>query len=113
MSPEEVNSLVNKKQYVTAALTLAITLISFFVARAFSTSDIEAANLGKRIDGKADIVWVREVMEINESNDVARYKAHEATDAARYQGIKDMFVITSGQLKEIKEDIREIRKNQN
>lgn len=75
-----------------------VTLIGVIVAFSLQAKDTDMREYQKKLDDKASKAELKEAIEV-----------HEKTDAARYQGIQDMFIITNDRLKEIQQDIRQMR----
>lgn len=88
-----------KKGWLLAVFSLATTIISVVVAQTMSDSSQSKQDLYDKIDKKADKEYVDQ-----------RFAEYEKLQKAHYQGIYDMFSITNDQLKEIRADLREIKK---
>lgn len=88
-----------KKGWLLAVFSLASTLIGVVVMSAMSDISNSKKELYEKIDSKADKDYVDQ-----------RFEEYEKIQKAHYQGIYDMFSITNDQLKEIRADLREIKK---
>lgn len=88
-----------KKGWLLAVFSLASTLIGVVVTSAMSDISNNKQELYDKIDSKADKEYVDQ-----------RFAEYEKLQKAHYQGIYDMFSITNDQLKEIRADLREIKK---
>ena len=88
-----------KKGWLLAVFSLASTVIGVVVAQTMSDSSASKKDLYDKIDRKADRDYVDQ-----------RFEEYEKIQKAHYQGIYDMFSITNDQLKEIRADLREIKK---
>lgn len=70
-----------------------------------TSKDVDARELKKKVDNKADKTYVDKEI----ANSI---REHEKVDAARYKGISDMFNIIREEQAEMRNDIKEILKNQ-
>lgn len=98
-------------------INILLIFIGAMTTSWFSTRDFNERELTKTINNKVDIEQFNKIEQLIPafaSRDYVNEKIseHEKTDAARYQGIKDMFELIIEEQGEIKRDIKEILKSQ-
>ena len=86
---------------INGAISALIILFGFWL----SSADMDAREISKKIDQKADKTYVDEEIDKAISD-------YEKIDAARYDGISDMFKMIREEQAEMRHDIKEILKNQ-
>lgn len=104
---------INKRPFLTHIITLLTGLVVAFAAYAWNASDIDSRELQKKIDSKASAEEVREVKQWSKVYTDQSIANHEKVDAARYQGISDMFKAIKDEQSEMRRDIKELLKSVN
>lgn len=110
------DKFLNKRPFMGHLITFVSMLIIAFTSQALSSKNVVNKDLKDKVDGntinlesKADKTYVHSYVseEINEA-----IAEHEKVDAARYNGISEMFNVIREEQAEMRQDIKEILKNQ-
>ena len=88
-----------KKGWLLAVFSLASTVIGGVIMQGMQSNNAKFKEQDCRIDSKADVTYVDK-----------RFVEFEKLQNAYFKGIEDMFALTNSQLKEIKEDLRSMKK---
>lgn len=88
-----------KKGWIVAVFSLSSSIIGVVISQNMSDNSSEKKEFNEVLDNKADKAYVDQ-----------RLSEYDKVQAARYQGIYDMFSITNQQITELREDIREMNR---
>jgi len=96
------NNWLKDRPLFTMIISSLIAIIIPLSIFAMKQESEQMNAINQKIDKKADIEFVEK-----------RISEHEKTDAARYQGIRDMFELTNESIQELNDNVRELRKELN